>query len=273
MSETLARVVPTAAAAGTSGGSSVNQRKPYSVSQPLASSCSAAAQLAGAPIVVEPAGGLASPAVPIRSARGPEQSSLELGLGLENEIRRILQHGVAAESPQTTFLGVSPPTRSMGAANPLVQDALWRQDPYRASHCNLQALREMDARCGGAFLRSGGACGDYRLLVGSPDVASLGGLSAASEADGDADVSVFGGTLGSLHSQTYVSKGGGGFDAGVVPRCSASSPLPVGAPRAVGGGFRVGRSGVYETVQQHHPVMGAGAGHTSPVSCRTTWLA
>lgn len=32
-----------------------------------------------------------------------------------------LQHGLGLETPPTTFLGVSPPRRSTGAANPLVQ--------------------------------------------------------------------------------------------------------------------------------------------------------
>ena len=71
--------------------------------------------------------------------------------------------------------------RSAGAANPLVQDVLWKADPYKASHCNLQALREMDARAGASFLCTGSR-GDYRLLIGSPDYDSLSQLVAEQEA-------------------------------------------------------------------------------------------
>ncbi len=50
---------------------------------------------------------------------------------------------------------------------------MWQRDSYRATHCNLQALREMDAACGISFLRTDHSRGDWRLLIGSPDHASL----------------------------------------------------------------------------------------------------
>lgn len=99
-------------------------------------------------------------------------------LGVE-EIRNIMQFGALLGSPPTTFLGVSPPTRSMGAANPLVQDAVWKCNARTASRSNLQALREMDA-AGVSFLRSG-SCGDYRLLIGSPEFDLLSEASDAEE--------------------------------------------------------------------------------------------
>jgi hypothetical protein len=63
---------------------------------------------------------------------------------------------------------------SGGAANPLVHQL----PPYRGSSCaavalaqaNLQALRDLDKQH--SFLR-GSACGDVRLLVGSPELAGL----------------------------------------------------------------------------------------------------
>lgn len=83
------------------------------------------------------------------------------------------------------FLGVSPPVRSGffgGAANPQAHDASWTFSAASACRTNLQALRELDS-AGVSFLRQ--AAGDYRLLLGSPDPRSLGGLAEeASAADG-----------------------------------------------------------------------------------------
>ena len=80
------------------------------------------------------------------------------------------------ESPPTTFLGVSPPVRSAGAANPLVQDWNWRSNAYKSSHSNLQALREIDAR-GVSFLRMSG---DSALLIESPEATGVLGASDCS---------------------------------------------------------------------------------------------
>ncbi|CAL8466055.1 g5591 [Coccomyxa elongata] len=89
------------------------------------------------------------------------------------EIRRIMQYGGNFESPaRSSWLGVSPPTRTTGAANPLVQDFNWRSNAYRCSHSNLQALREIDAR-GVSFLRCSSQGGDSRLLVESPEYGLL----------------------------------------------------------------------------------------------------
>ena len=51
-----------------------------------------------------------------------------------------VQCGSQIGSPPHTFLGMSPPVRSMGVANPLVQDARWQIDAHRASRSNLQVL-------------------------------------------------------------------------------------------------------------------------------------
>ncbi|EIE18558.1 transcription factor NF-E2 [Coccomyxa subellipsoidea C-169] len=89
------------------------------------------------------------------------------------EIRRIMQYGGNCGSPaNNSWLGISPPTRTTGAANPLVQDFNWRSNAYRCSHSNLQALREIDAR-GVSFLRCSSQGGDSRLLVESPDYGLL----------------------------------------------------------------------------------------------------
>ena len=51
------------------------------------------------------------------------------------------QHGAnfGSPAPNAAWLGVSPPTRTTGAANPLVQDFNWRSDAYRCAalppHC------------------------------------------------------------------------------------------------------------------------------------------
>ncbi len=70
-----------------------------------------------------------------------------------------------------TYLGVSPPVRSGcygGAANPIQHDDSWSARALNASHTILQALRELDSQH--SFLR---CTGDYRLLLGSPDVRSM----------------------------------------------------------------------------------------------------
>lgn len=64
-----------------------------------------------------------------------------------------------------------------------MQDALWQRDPYRATHCNLQALREIDAR-GTSFLRAD-TRGDWRLLIGSPESAALADAAEESSEEGD----------------------------------------------------------------------------------------
>jgi hypothetical protein len=96
------------------------------------------------------------------------------------EIRAIMEFGALLGSQPTTFAG-SPPPRTAGAMNPLVQDFNWKSNAYRASHSNLQALREIDRSLsdayGVSFLRSA-SHGDCRLLIGSPD---FGFLSDASD--------------------------------------------------------------------------------------------
>ncbi|GFR45818.1 hypothetical protein Agub_g7274 [Astrephomene gubernaculifera] len=85
------------------------------------------------------------------------------------ELERILQR--QPPDAANTFLGVSPPVRSGcygGAANPILHDSSWSACALNASHSNLQALRELDSQH--SFLR---CTGDYRLLLGSPDVRSL----------------------------------------------------------------------------------------------------
>lgn len=127
-----------------------------------------------------------TPAVPICSTRThPPPTHVSEAA----EIKRILQGMMSSsdlapsDSPRKTFLGVSPPTRSMGVANPLVQDALWQRDPYRATHCNLQALREIDAH-GISFLRADNR-GDWRLLIGSPESAFLAEAAAEESSEGE----------------------------------------------------------------------------------------
>ena len=46
-----------------------------------------------------------------------------------------VQHGAnfGSPAPNAAWLGVSPPTRTTGAANPLVQDCNWRSDAYRCA--------------------------------------------------------------------------------------------------------------------------------------------
>ncbi|CAL5228432.1 g11566 [Coccomyxa viridis] len=99
-----------------------------------------------------------------------------------SEIRKIMQRGTNHGSPApASWLGMSPPTRTTGAANPLVQDFNWRSNAYRCSHSNLQALREIDAR-GVSFLQCSSQGGDSRLLVESPD---YGLLSAEDSTDAE----------------------------------------------------------------------------------------
>ena len=77
------------------------------------------------------------------------------------------------------FYGMSPPTRTNGAANPLGLDSGWRNTAYKATHSNLQALREMSVP---SCLRNN-ANGDVLCIPESPD---CGFLSAEFEVfDGD----------------------------------------------------------------------------------------
>ncbi|KAG2499829.1 hypothetical protein HYH03_002120 [Edaphochlamys debaryana] len=72
----------------------------------------------------------------------------------------------------SNYLGVSPPVRSGcygGAANPISHVASDFASVLNASQSNLQALRELDSQH--SFLR---CTGDYRLLLGSPDVRAEG---------------------------------------------------------------------------------------------------
>ncbi|GIL88034.1 hypothetical protein Vretimale_6395 [Volvox reticuliferus] len=85
------------------------------------------------------------------------------------ELELILQ-GQTPDAP-ITYLGISPPVRSGfygGAANPIQHDSTWSACAFNASHSNLQALRELDMQH--SFLR---CTGDYRLLLGSPDMRSF----------------------------------------------------------------------------------------------------
>ena len=43
-----------------------------------------------------------------------------------------------SSTPKHTFLGVSPPVRASGAANPMAQDRNWRSNAHKASNNNLQ---------------------------------------------------------------------------------------------------------------------------------------
>ena len=67
------------------------------------------------------------------------------------------------------FYGMSPPTRTTGAANPLGLDSTWRSTAYRATHSNLQALREISAP---SYLRNS-VSGDILCIPESPDCGFL----------------------------------------------------------------------------------------------------
>eukprot|EP00891_Asterochloris_glomerata_P006513 jgi/Astpho2/6513/Aster-07301 len=85
------------------------------------------------------------------------------------ELHRIMQCRESS-TPKHTFLGVSPPVRASGAANPMAQDRNWRSNAHKASNNNLQRLRELDAG-GASFLRSF-STGDCLLLAPSPEPGS-----------------------------------------------------------------------------------------------------
>lgn len=102
-----------------------------------------------------------------RSAEDVDQSIVEL--------RRILQSGAALGSPASSFFGVSPPQRCNDG---LVQDKMWQRNFHKGSRSNLQALREMDQTGGTPFLRGGAACGDPRLILGSPEFSFLASYGA-----------------------------------------------------------------------------------------------
>ncbi|KAK9902196.1 hypothetical protein WJX75_007405 [Coccomyxa subellipsoidea] len=141
--------------------------------------------LASEPVFVTSQQKLSSRAAPVEACRSENRTSLAISErqiarktpDVEDpgaaEIRRIMQYGGNCGSPaNNSWLGVSPPTRTTGAANPLVQDFNWRSNAYRCSHSNLQALREIDAR-GVSFLRCSSQGGDSRLLVESPEYGLL----------------------------------------------------------------------------------------------------
>lgn len=67
------------------------------------------------------------------------------------------------------FYGMSPPTRTTGAANPLGLDSAWRNTAYKATHSNLQALKEMNVP---SCLRNS-ANGDILCIPESPDCGFL----------------------------------------------------------------------------------------------------
>ncbi|KAL0047907.1 hypothetical protein WJX82_002934 [Trebouxia sp. C0006] len=108
-----------------------------------------------------------------RVPRSRLSEDIELGMA---EIQRIMQGDSNnkqghAKSVQC-FCGVSPPTRSSGAANPLGLDTAWRNTAYKAcTHSNLQALREMSES---AILHSN----VYGDVFSIPDSPELGFLSA-----------------------------------------------------------------------------------------------
>lgn len=190
MSEQLTRPSSRLGAESPSVPTDVQQRRPRPCGSP-------------APLRTTP-----SPSCPPHTAAVPISTSARAGPYMAHasaaaeaaEIKRILQgmlsttqhDTIAADSPRKTFLGVSPPTRSMGVANPLVQDALWQRDSYHATHCNLQALREIDAACGISFLRTDHR-GDWRLLIGSPEHTTL--ADAVEEDDVVADAHVVRGAM------------------------------------------------------------------------------
>lgn len=117
-----------------------------------------------------------------------------------------------------------------GAANPLAHDASWTSfAAYSASHTNLQALRELDAR-GASFLRSVPS-GDPALVLGSPDLQPL-----AEEAASDgAAAAPAAGSLGSsaihhAHMGTSAPKGqtySGGGSVGM--ECTAQAAAAAAA--------------------------------------------
>lgn len=91
------------------------------------------------------------------------------------ELRRILSSGASLGAPQRSYFGVSPPARCNDG---LVHDAMWQRDYHNSSRSNLQALRELDQTGGIPFLRGDDACGDTRLILGSPDFSFLASYGA-----------------------------------------------------------------------------------------------
>lgn len=268
-----------------SGAASSGASRPGNAAFELIAAAGSAAELLPPPPAKSAAVPIQSPAA-AASTRPLRPSHGGLGGGLEGgaEIRRILQrgapsaaagrdsppqgHSTGGPSGPCFFLGVSPPTRSGGAANPLVQDALWRRDPYAACRCNLQALREMDARAGGAFLGGGsGGRGDYRLLLGSPDV---GALSALADTEGCCAA-----------PPSLPMWGGGGYDAEPAHQRYYSSPHGGSfedAASAAGGGDALGSAFCAPPFASSHRQQPPGVviGRTSPAQCYTAagvWLA
>lgn len=108
-----------------------------------------------------------------RVSRSRMSEDIELGMA---EIQRIMQGDSNSKQGHAKsvqcFCGVSPPTRSSGAANPLGLDTAWRNTAYKAcTHSNLQALREMSES---AILHSN----VYGDVLSIPDSPELGFLSA-----------------------------------------------------------------------------------------------
>lgn len=116
----------------------------------------------------------------------PLRDPVVVSLGVA-EIQQILQ-GQGSSTPKTTFFGVSPPTRATGVANPLVQSQEWRSNARKASHSNLEILKDIDSH-GVPFLRNT-SFGDCRVLLETPESGS-GLLSGASSVECEAD-DVFG---------------------------------------------------------------------------------
>lgn len=132
------------------------------------------------------------------------------------ELRRILESGASLGSPQRSYFGVSPParcndglvhdamwqrdyhkgSRSNLQACPTYQTKLSIHPSATSIHppsafgiltmllCSMnkikvciQALRELDQTGGVPFLRGEDACGDSRLILGSPDFSFLASYS------------------------------------------------------------------------------------------------
>eukprot|EP00884_Botryococcus_braunii_P002360 jgi/Botrbrau1/12124/Bobra.0186s0041.1 len=88
------------------------------------------------------------------------------------EIGQILQKSTAQSVP-VKYFGISPPTRTGGAVNPLVQDNNWLEKARQCSHKNLQALKEIEEMSGVTFLHSSSCNGISGLFDVSPDDSGL----------------------------------------------------------------------------------------------------
>ena len=74
-------------------------------------------------------------AVPVPGLHRRAHGDSWLSRGTHACVRLPAQHGAnfGSPAPNAAWLGVSPPTRTTGAANPLVQDFNWRSDAYRCA--------------------------------------------------------------------------------------------------------------------------------------------